>query len=64
MIGINFISSRFRTLFEWAKMIHNPELKVAVDFAICSVCRHHPDIFTSLLYFSLLFRSPQQSLLL
>ena len=49
MIGINFISSRFRTLFEWAKMIHNPELKVAVDFAICSVCRHHPDIFTSLL---------------
>ena len=30
-------------------MIHNPELKVAEDFFICSVCRHHPDIFTSLL---------------
>lgn len=30
-------------------MIHNAELKIAVDFALCSVCRHFPDIFTSLL---------------
>lgn len=30
-------------------MIHNPELKIAVDFALCSVCRHYPNIFTSLL---------------
>jgi hypothetical protein len=25
------------------------ELKIAVDFALCSVCRHYPNIFTSLL---------------
>lgn len=38
-----------RALFDWTKVIQNPELKVAVDFALCSVCRHYPDILTSLL---------------
>lgn len=38
-----------RSLFDWTRTIHSSELKIAVDFAICSVCRHYPDIFTSLL---------------
>ena len=30
-------------------MISTPELKVAVDYALCSISRHRPDIFGSLL---------------
>ncbi|KAI9556663.1 hypothetical protein GHT06_016453 [Daphnia sinensis] len=38
-----------KSLFDWTRTIHSSELKIAVDFALCSVCRHYPDIFTSLL---------------
>ena len=49
----NVFFSRFdpcdRSLFEWTKVIQNEELKVAVDFSLCSICRRNPAIYTSLL---------------
>ena len=39
-----------RSLFEWTKSIgHLADLKAAVDYALCSLCRHVPSAYGSLL---------------
>ena len=38
-----------RSLFEWTKVIQNGELKVAVDYVLCSICQQRPEIFDALM---------------